>query len=68
MSKHAPEAPDLTIVWAVCEGIDHAGQMTRHMLSTSAGWSEVDESHDKVRAALGLPPNPSPVRASSKEE
>lgn len=57
------------VVWAVTDGIDHAGQMTRATLSTSEGWSEVDESHDKVRAALGLPPKPSPTRAiPSKEE
>ena len=49
----------LEIVWAVCTGIPHAGQMTRATLSTSAGWKEVDESHDKVRAALGLPNTPS---------
>lgn len=56
------------IVWAACDDLPHAGQMTRHTLSTSEGWSEVDESHDKVRAALGLPPNPRPVRASNSKE
>lgn len=62
------------VVWAVTRGIPHAGQMTRAMLATSEGWEEVDESHDKVKAALGQPPalvQPTitePDRATSREK
>ena len=50
-----PKEDPREIVWAVCNGIKHAGQMTRATLATSDGWSEVKESHQKVQAALGQP-------------
>jgi hypothetical protein len=62
------------VVWAACDALDQAGQMTRAMLATSEGWKEVPESHAKVKAALEQPPAnitshpPKPDRAASKEK
>ncbi len=54
-------------MWAVHDGIALAAQMTRAFIAISTGWKEVDESHDKVKAALAADTQP-PDAGTFKEK